>query len=192
LGGEFYDKIGENQVILIVRFMKRPKKSEYAEFYQGYIDAAPKGSLTSIHRKSFKECTDSFLAISEEKADFAYATGKWSIKQMLMHIIDTERVFSYRILVFMRGERASIPGFIQEQYAENADVSKRTIKDMIAEWKAVQANTLFLLKQCTEEQAALVGKASNWPITPRALFYIIVGHRLHHLTVLRQKYLPSI
>ena len=172
--------------------MRKPKKSEYAEFYQTYINALPKGSIISIQRKSFKDCVSTFAAVSEQKGDFSYASGKWSIKQLLIHIIDTERVFAYRIMVFMRGDRAALPGFIQDQYVENANLAGRTIKDLLAEWKAVQANTMFLLKQCTEEQASNVGKASNWPVTPRALFYIIVGHRMHHLKIFNERYLPLI
>jgi hypothetical protein len=172
--------------------MKRPKKGEYAEFYQTYINYVGKGGIITIHKRSFKECIDAFAAIPEAQGDFAYETGKWTIKQLLIHLIDTDRVFAYRAMAFMRGERAALPGFIQDQYVEEARLEGRTIKDLLAEWKAVHQNNLFLLKQCTPEVEGNIGKASNWPITPRALFYIIPGHRLHHLTVLRERYLPSL
>jgi DinB superfamily len=170
--------------------MRKPKTTEYAEFYQTYVNYVQKGNITTIHKKSFKECSDAFAAIPEHHADFAYAAGKWTIKQLLIHLIDTDRVFAYRAMCFMRGERAALPGFMQDQYVENAQLAGRTIKDLLAEWKAVHQNTMFLLKQCTPEVEGNVGKASNWPITPRALFYIIPGHRLHHLSVLRTQYLP--
>jgi DinB superfamily len=172
--------------------MRRPKLNEYAEFYQVYIDSLPPGSnVTSIHKRSFKQCFDVFSAVPETHADFGYAPGKWTVKQLLIHIIDTERVFAYRAMVFMRGERASMPGFIQDDYVANANLKDRTIKDLLAEWKAVHQNALFLIKQCTPEVEGNIGKASNWPITPRALFYIIPGHRLHHLKVFEERYLPA-
>jgi hypothetical protein len=172
--------------------MKRPKKNEYAEFYQTYINYVGKGNINTIHKRTFKECIDAFVSIPEEQGDFAYEPGKWTIKQLLIHLIDTDRVFAFRAMAFMRGERAALPGFIQDQYVEEAQLAGRTIKDLLAEWKAVHQNTLFLLKQCTPEVEGNIGKASNWPITPRALFYIIPGHRLHHLKILRERYLPAL
>jgi DinB superfamily len=171
--------------------MKRPKKNEYAEFYQSYIDALPAGKIETIHKQSFKACTTAFGSIPEAQADFAYAPDKWTIKQLLIHLIDSDRVFAYRAMCFMRGERASLPGFVQDQYVENAQLSGRTIKDLLAEWKAVHSNTLFLIKQCTPEVEANIGKASNWPITPRALFFIIAGHRLYHLVILQERYVSA-
>lgn len=127
----------------------------------------------------------------EEMGDFAYAEGKWTVKQMLIHIIDTERVFAYRTLSFMRGDKAALPGFNQDHWMEQADVSQRAIKDLLKEWKAVRENTLFLLKQCSEEQSKFMGTASGWPVSVRAYFFVIIGHQNHHMKVFREKYLPS-
>lgn len=128
-------------------------------------------------------------SLPEEKGDYAYAEGKWTIKEMLMHLIDTERVFSYRMLSFMRGDRIPLPGFNQDIWMEQVDVSGRTIKDLLKEWKGVRDNTLFLLKQCSEEQSMFIGMASNWKVSVRAYFYVTVGHQLHHMEVLSEKYL---
>ncbi len=172
--------------------MRRPKKSEYAEFFQGYIDKVGKGSITAIHKRTFKACTQAFRLIPESRADFAYEQGKWTVKQLLIHLIDSDRVFAFRAMAFMRGERLALPGFVQDQYVENAVLDGRTIKDLLAEWKAVHQNTLFLLKQCTPEVEGNLGKASGRTITPRALFYIIPGHHMHHLQILRERYLPAL
>ncbi len=169
--------------------MKRPKKSEYAPFHQTYIGClSPRGTAQSLLKKTFKETAQRLSGLSEEQGDYAYAPGKWTVKQLVMHMIDTERVFSYRILSFMRGDRIALPGFNQEVWMEQVDVSNRSMKDLLKEWKAVRDNTLFLLGQCTEEQSKFVGTASNWPVTVRAYFYITVGHHLHHLKVLEEQY----
>jgi hypothetical protein len=124
----------------------------------------------------------------DEMADFRYAEGKWSIKEMLIHMIDTERVFAFRALWFMRGDKAPQPGFNQDFWMENADVSQRSIKDLLKEWKVVRDNTLFLASQCTEEQSKFMGTASNWQVSARTMFWVILGHQLHHTVILRERY----
>ena len=103
----------------------------------------------------------------------------------------SEEVFAYRTLSFMRADRIALPGFNQDVWMEQADVSGRTVKNLWQEWKTVRDNTLFLLAQCTEEQSKFVGTASNWPVSVRAYFFIIIGHHLHHLHLLRDRYLPN-
>jgi DinB superfamily len=172
--------------------MKRPKKGEYAPFHETYLSAVPpRGTILSHLKKSFKETQLLLSGLPEEMGDFAYESGKWTIKQMLMHIIDTERVFSYRTLSFMRADRIGLPGFNQDFWMEQVDVSNRTIKDLLKEWKAVRDNTIFLCQQCSEEQSTFVGIASNWKVSVRAYFYIMIGHHLHHVGVLKERYLVA-
>lgn len=172
--------------------MKRPKKGEYGPFHEAYLKALPtRGTAQSLLKKTFKEAVTLLTALPEEKGDYAYEPGKWTVKQMLMHLIDSERVFSYRILSFMRGDRIALPGFNQDIWMEGVNVSGRTIKDLLKEWKAVRDNTLFLLAQCTEEQSKFLGTASGWKVTPRALFFVIIGHQIHHMRVLSDKYLSA-
>lgn len=169
--------------------MKRPKKGEYAPFHETYIKALPpRGTAKSLLKKSLKDLVVMLGNLTNEQANYRYEPGKWSIKEMLMHMIDTERVFSYRTLSFMRGDKIALPGFHQDLWMENVDVSKRTIKDLLKEFKTVRDNTLNLLEQCTEEQSMYTGIASNWKASVRAYFHIIVGHHMHHLGVLREKY----
>jgi DinB superfamily len=131
--------------------MKRPKKGEYAPFHETYLRAVPpRGTALSLLKKTFKETQQLLSSLPEEMGDYAYAPDKWTIKQLLMHIIDTERVFAYRTLSFMRADRIGLPGFNQDFWMEQVDVSKRTIKDLLKEWKAVRDNTIFLCQQCTE------------------------------------------
>ncbi|HMX41423.1 MAG TPA: DinB family protein [Saprospiraceae bacterium] len=169
--------------------MKRPKKGEYAPFHDTYIGALPpRGTAQSLLRKSFRDISQRLAALSEEQANSAYAPGKWTVKEMVMHMIDTERVFAYRILSFMRGDRVALPGFNQDVWMEQVQVAQRSMKDLLKEWKAVRDNTLFLLSQCSEEQSKFMGTASNWKVSVRAYFYIVAGHQLHHMQVLRERY----
>ena len=170
--------------------MKRPTKSEYAPFHETYISAVPaKGSAPLLLKKTFKATHQLLSQLPPEKGDYAYAPDKWTIKQVLLHIIDTERVFAYRTLSFMRADRIPLPGFNQDHWMEQVDVSQRSIKDFLKEWKAVRDNTLFLLGQCTEEQSKYTGIASNWKVSVRAYFYIIIGHQEHHVKILKERYL---
>jgi hypothetical protein len=172
--------------------MKRPKKGEYAPFHETYLHAVPsRGTALALLKKSFKETQQLLGSLPEEMGDFAYEPGKWTIKQMMMHIIDTERVFAYRTLSFMRADRIGLPGFNQDFWMEQVDVSNRSIKDLLKEWKAVRDNSIFLCQQCTEEQSTFVGTASNWKVSVRAYFFIIIGHHLHHLGVLKERYLKG-
>ena len=172
--------------------MKRPKKGEYAPFHEVYLKHLPKRtSAQALLKQTFREAQQLLGDLPEEKGDYRYAPGKWTIKQIIMHLIDFERVFAFRILSFMRADRIALPGFNQDFWMEEVDVTHRTIKDLMKEWKIVRDNTLYLLKQCTEEQAAFAGTASGWKATPRALFFIIAGHQIHHLTSLREKYLTD-
>jgi uncharacterized damage-inducible protein DinB len=170
--------------------MKRPKKGEFAPFHENYLKHVPsRGTAKSLLKSTFRDVQKMLNSLPPEMADHRYEPGKWTIKQMLMHLIDTERVFSYRLLSFMRGDRIALPGFNQDIWMEEVDVSKRSIKDLLKEWKAVRDNTLFLHDQCSEEQSKFTGMASNWKVSVRAYFFIIVGHQLHHMAVLREKYL---
>lgn len=172
--------------------MKRPKKGEYAPFHETYLKTVPpRKAVLGMLRSSFRETQQLLNALPEEMGDFAYAPGKWTIKQMLMHLIDTERVFAFRTLSFMRADRIGLPGFNQDFWMEQVDVSERSIKDLLKEWKVVRDNTIFLCQQCTEEQSMFMGIASNWKASVRAYFFIILGHHLHHLEVLKSRYLKS-
>ncbi|MFN0214529.1 MAG: DinB family protein [Saprospiraceae bacterium] len=170
--------------------MKRPKKGEFAPFYQGYLDTVPpRSTVSGLLRKTFKEAQQLIGSLPEELGNHAYEPGKWTIKQVLIHIIDAERVFGFRALWGIRGDRAPLPGFNQDFWMEEARVEERRIKDLLKEWKIVRDHTLSLAAQCTEEQSRFLITASNWKVSVRALFFIIIGHHLHHMHVLRERYL---
>ena len=170
--------------------MKRPKKGEYAPFSEVYLRCLPpSGTAGSLLKKTFKEAQELLSALPEEKGDYAYEPGKWTLKQVLIHLIDAERIFAFRVLWGLRGDRATLPGFNQVFWMEEAHVEQRSIKDLLKEWKIVRENTLFLRKQCSEAQSQFQITAANWKVSVRALFYIIIGHQLHHMQMLREKYI---
>ena len=171
--------------------MKRP--GEYAPFHESYLRLLPKrlAALTML-RRTFKEAQQLFSALPEEAGDYSPEPRKWTVKQLIMHLIDFERVFAFRILSFIRADRIALPGFNQDFWMEEVDVSNRTIKDLLKEWKMVRENTIYLLRQCSEKQSAFPGTASGWKATPRALFFIIIGHQIHHINVLKESYLPQL
>ncbi len=172
--------------------IKRPKKTEYAPYFETYISKVPtRGNYVSLLKKSMREAQQVFGAFPESFGDFRYAEGKWTIKQLLIHLIDSERVFAFRAMWLMRGDAAALPGFNQDHWMDKADVSQRTIRDLLKEWKIVRENTLFLAQNCSEEASKFLGTASGWKSSTRAFFYVILGHQYHHMDVLREKYLPS-
>jgi len=173
--------------------MKRPKKDEFTPFHATYIAALPaRGSAQALLKSTWKETLSLFGSLTEAQGDHAYEAGKWTTKQMLIHMIDTERVFAFRLFWFMRGDRAPLPGFNQDFWMEYADVSNRTLKDLLKEYKLVRDNTLLLLKNCSEEQSKQSGTASNFKVSVRAYFYIISGHHQHHINIYKERYQSGI
>ena len=168
--------------------MSRPSPSEYGSFYQTYIDytrAADYSALVGQYNHRLVEC---WSAIPIEKINYAYAPDKWTIRQMLQHVIDTERIFAYRALAIARKERQAIPGFDENEYANNATAVHRNWEDMLVEWGLVRQSTNLLFASFTDEQLQRVGTANNQPISVNALGFIIFGHALHHLSVLKERY----
>jgi uncharacterized damage-inducible protein DinB len=132
---------------------------------------------------------DVFLnSIPSSKADYAYADGKWTVKQLLQHMIDAERIFAHRALWFARKSPAPLSGFDENAYADIVDVSKRSLQSLIDEMKAVRKSTEFLFSSFSEDELNTVGTANNNPITVKALGFVTLGHFLHHKGILEERY----
>ena len=168
--------------------MPRPSATEYGAFYQTYINYTSGKDYSILVQQYNERIIEAWNAIPTEKINFAYAPDKWTIKQMLQHVIDTERIFAYRALVIARKEPAALLGFDENEYAKNATASHRNWKEMIAEWKILRQSTNILFGSFTEEDLKQKGTASNLPISVNALGFIIFGHALHHLHVLKERY----
>ena len=169
--------------------MQRPEPNEYQPAYQKYFDLIPNGDLTTILTQNSTETVDFFEAIPEGKHDYRYAEGKWTIKQLLIHIIDTERVFAYRALAAARGDESPVYRMDEELYAGNVDVSSRTLPNLISEFKSVRSATEFLVDNLTDEQGQRWCNVVTHPMTTRAIAYFMIGHVLHHVGIVRERYL---
>ena len=166
-----------------------PQPDEFAPFYAGYVSRAAEGdilqTLTQLKESTYKF----FTLIPAGKEDYAYAPGKWTIKQVVNHMIDTERVFAFRLLCFARKDENAMPGFDENAYADNVDVSGRTLNDLATEFKILRETNLYLYRSITPAQSLYKGVASGKNVSVRALLYIIAGHELHHLAILKERYL---
>jgi hypothetical protein len=164
----------------------RPK--EYNPFYANYVKYVGDLSLRSALDESAAELLEYLNHVDDSRTDFAYAPGKWTIAQSLQHIIDTERIFSYRVLRIARGDKTPLPGFEQNDYANVANVSGRRFLDMIEEFRVVRQGTVALFNSLTEEDVLRTGTMSGGGVSVRALGFIISGHVYHHAKLYREKY----
>jgi len=169
--------------------MARPVSTDYPVFYETYIKLVSEGDLVQAMRTSLEEIVDFLDRISAELADHRYAEGKWSVKELLQHIIDTERIFSYRGLCIARGEQQSLPGFDENAYAQHADVTRRSLKELKEELLAVREATFMMFSGFTPEMLGRVGTSNNKQVTVNAIGYMIIGHVRHHFNVLKERYL---
>lgn len=170
--------------------MQRPHPTEYKPYFQRYIDLVPGGSFSDLVADNTKRVIDFFSIIPAEKLDYRYAAGKWTIKDILQHINDTERVMAYRALVTARGDsQTPLHTMDEDFYAANANGSSRSIESLIAEFSAIRESTVHLFSNVSEEQTRAQGNAIDYKVTPRALAWIILGHPLHHINVINQRYL---
>nr|WP_314835348.1 DinB family protein [uncultured Flavobacterium sp.] len=163
--------------------------NEYSNFNATYIKAAANVELI----EELEICLHEFIRfvqnIPMDKFDYRYAEGKWTIKDIIQHVIDTERIFAYRALRISRNDTTPLPGFEENDYVENTKANKRGIQDLLAEFSAVRYATLFLFKSFSEEQLKRMGTASGTAISVRAIGFIIIGHQKHHQNVFQERYL---
>ncbi len=168
----------------------KPLTTHYAPFYAGYVGQIPDGTdLLALLRTQQTTVAELLASIAEETASIAYAPGKWTIKQVVGHMIDTERIFAYRALRLYRGDASPLPGFDQDSYVDNGHFDQRSLVSLAQELFAVRTATLLLLDTFNQTaQLDFVGQASGGPITARALAYMIAGHERHHLNILHERY----
>lgn len=169
--------------------MKKPIAGEAPEYFFKYINLTEGDSIREIIKNHSEELNHFFNSIPEEKASFAYADGKWDVKQVLQHIIDTERVFVYRALCFARLQVAPLPGMDENAFAENAKLDDKSLEQLKAEFSVLRKSTDLFLLSLTENDLAKKGKASDYEISVNALSYVILGHMIHHKNILEERYL---
>ncbi len=169
----------------------KPNPGDYAPYYERYISLLPDDDIISILEVQKKTSEEFLKTLSEEQGNISYAEGKWTIKEVIGHIIDVERVMAYRALSFSRNEEQSLPGFEQDDYITNSNYSQRSVEDLINEFKAVRNANLIMFKSFSDEMLKRGGIASDNKVTVLALIYIIAGHEKHHIKILKEKYLQN-
>lgn len=169
----------------------RPASNEHAEHFAGYIGQVPDGDLVQTLERHGKEFVDFLRKIPESRGDFAYGEGKWTIKEVIGHLSDSERVFSYRAMRIGRGDTTALPGFDEKVWVPNSGARGRTLGDLIEEFQTVRAASLTLFKHLLPDAIARRGTASNREITVRAIAWIVAGHAIHHQRILRERYLAA-
>lgn len=167
----------------------RPVAGEYNEHYAGYIAGVPDGDILATLEQQGHEAQALLGALPEAKGSFAYAPGKWTLKDVILHVADAERVFAYRALRIARGDEMNLHPFDENAWVPRAGAGRRTLPDLLAELAAVRAATVAMLRHLPPDAPARQGTASGKPITVRALAWIITGHERHHLRILRERYL---
>jgi uncharacterized damage-inducible protein DinB len=166
----------------------RPGAAEYSPYYGRYIDRVPEGDLLRTLEGQARETQSLLAGLSDAKALHRYAPDKWSIKEVIGHVADTERVFTYRALCFARADETPLPGFDEQAWAPAGRFDARSLKDLAAELGAVRRATIALLSGLDAEALARRGTADNKAITVRALAWIIAGHERHHVALLHERY----
>jgi hypothetical protein len=158
-------------------------------YFRRYIDLIKEDELQDAFVQQSELIKNLLLSISEQKSMFSYEDNKWTLKEVLQHLIDSERVFSYRAMCIARNEKAVLPSFDENDYAKMSSANRRTWESLCAEFVAVRKSTLFLYDSFSEEMFELVGQAGNNPISVKEIGFLIVGHFSHHLSIIEQRYL---
>ncbi|MBK7560731.1 MAG: DinB family protein [Chitinophagaceae bacterium] len=169
--------------------MARPELSRVPEYFHRYINQVAEDDLLLVLEKQASSFLTFLENIPADKKDYRYAEGKWSLKELLQHIIDTERIFAYRALCIARKELAPLPGFDENSYADNSKADKRDWKELLEEFKIVRRSTQILFGSFDQEQSEASGIASGKPIYVLGIGFILAGHVNHHLTVIKERYL---
>jgi uncharacterized damage-inducible protein DinB len=162
---------------------------EYPKFYNDYIQVLENVEMI----EELEICLHDFIRfvqnIPMDKFDYRYAEGKWTIKDIIQHLIDAERVFSYRAMRISRNDKTPLPGFEENDYVDNANANDRSLQDLLTEFSAVRHSTLLLFKSFSQDQLTRIGIASGNEVSVRAIGFIIIGHQKHHQNIFQQRYL---
>lgn len=168
---------------------QRPQPEEYPAYYERYVRLVPDGDIVATLERQMEESAAFLAGIGEERAHFRYAPGKWSIKEVVGHVIDAERVFAYRALRFARNDSTPLPGFDENAYVAVAGFDRRPLTELASELRLVRAASIALFASLDDEALARRGTANDREHIARSVPWIIAGHELHHLDVVRKRYI---
>jgi hypothetical protein len=168
--------------------IERPAPEDYVPYFIGYVSLVPEGDVLTTLETQIKSTVDLLVANGEEKALYRYQPNKWSIKEVVGHLSDTERVLTCRALRFSRGDPTELPGFEQDDYVENGSFDRRSLSDLLAELKAIRRATVALFGSLDQESLQRSGIAGGNRLTVAAIASIVAGHELHHARILKERY----
>ncbi len=169
----------------------RPEIGEYNPYYSSYVNLVQDGEIIEILHEQIKETSRLLKDITDQQAHFRYAPNKWSLKEVIGHIADTERIMSYRLLCISRGETVSLPGYDDMEYVRNASFNNQSIHELLENLTAVRQSTLNLVKSMDQDAWIRRGSANGSEVTVRAIVSIIAGHELHHRQIIKERYLNA-
>lgn len=167
--------------------MNRPEQDEYAEYYGRYISLVD-GEVMPMLDGQPAELRSIFAALPEEKGTYKYADDKWTLKEVLSHLIDGERFFAYRMLRISRGDKTPIEGFEQDDYIENSNANNRSFAELLDEFDLQRRSNMLFVRNLSDEATRRLGTASGYTVSARALVYMMAGHVRHHVNILKERY----
>lgn len=165
--------------------MTRPAAGEYPEYYQRYIDLIPDGNIYSILAQQLEQTVMLLNSIGKDKATERFEEGAWTINEIIGHVIDTERVFAYRGLVFSRHDTTELPSFDQNDYVQYGHFNDRTLQSLTEEYRYLRRSNIILFQNLTEDALAISSQASGYRFTVRSIPYLLAGHEKHHIQKIR-------
>lgn len=171
--------------------MNRPNETEYAPYYQSYVDQVSENEILPVLRAQMDDLDVLLDRVDSEKQTYRYAEGKWSIREMIGHLIDGERVFGYRAFCIARGEQQNLPGFDQNDYMATAPYNNIELDDLLSELRLIRLGNIAMFRTLDGEAWNRVGTANGNQVTVRAIAFIMAGHVRHHMKVLRERYLSA-
>ncbi|SIQ74201.1 DinB superfamily protein [Chryseobacterium sp. RU37D] len=166
--------------------------SDFQKYVQRYLDNIPSENWLGELKSSGEKTAEMYSKLSEEQSLFAYAEGKWTLKELLLHLADTERVFQYRILAFARGDKNELPGFDEELYADQSFANERSLNSLLQEYQLVRKSSQILLETMNSSALKNTGIANGNEISVETIGKLIVGHNFHHLNIIKERYLPKL
>jgi len=169
----------------------RPKAEEYAPYFDRYISLVRDEDILATLQKQWSETAVLLKSLNEKDGEFRYGPDKWSVKEVVGHMNDTERIFAYRALRISRGDKTPLAGFEQDDYVRGGGFDKRTLADIAEEFDAIRKSTMILFRGLEKDAWTRQGIANNGDLSVRALAYMIAGHELHHRRILQEKYFSS-
>jgi len=169
----------------------RPEANEYGPYYGKYIELVPENDICAAFEAQARETAELLAGISEERSEHRYQPEKWSIKQLVGHVSDAERIFAYRTLCIARGEKSSLPGFDETDYMRNSNFDQRSLASIVREYETGRQASIAMLRGFADDIWMNMGVANNQAMSVRAIAFTFLGHERHHLKILRERYIAT-